>query len=102
MKNCKVVKTWKSKDGRRIRICDMSNQHLVNTMKLLERNASAERFNNFPYPSFQGEMAQYYAEQEFDNLIEKEDYELAGEMYPIYKDMYEELLKRGLDNKPQD
>ena len=80
----------------------MSNQHLVNTMKLLERNASAERFNNLPYLSFQGEMAQYYAEQEFDNLIEKEDYELAGEMYPIYKDMYEELLKRGSDNKPQD
>lgn len=34
--------TWITKDGRVVRIVDMQTQHLLNTIKMLERNAKHE------------------------------------------------------------
>jgi len=31
---------WKTGDGEKIRICDMENRHLINTIRYLERKAS--------------------------------------------------------------
>ena len=63
------TKKWKLKDGTKVRIKDMTDSHLKNSIAMLDRmyenailNASA--------PICSGDMAQYYAEMEFDNLME--------------------------------
>lgn len=61
----KVV--WTTKEGKRIPISKMSDSHLLNTIKFLERKSDA--FDIIP-PMFQGEMAQYYADQEYDDAME--------------------------------
>lgn len=32
-------RTWTTKDKRELRVCDMTTEHLVNTMKMLKKNA---------------------------------------------------------------
>lgn len=85
------TKLWTTKNGSKIRIKDMTDEHLVNTIRMLERKNEADK-QNVPYPSFQGEMAQMYAESEFDALVDREP----GDLWPIYDDMIEEAIKRKL------
>ncbi len=84
------TKKWTCKDGRKIRIKDMDDGHLTNTIKFLKRQ-HAQALDISP-PCFQGEMAQMYAEQEYDNRMSSEVWDL----FPIYMDMVEEAERRGL------
>ncbi len=89
----KQTKHWTTKSGEKIRICDMLDEHLKNTIAFLERNA---RFvaDVAIFPSFQGEMAQYYAEQQYDNMVEDPiEFFCVG---TIYDDLVTEQLRRGL------
>lgn len=98
MKIKKVTKMWKTKNGEKIRICDMSDSHLNNTIAMLERKA--EDLHNITlesYPNFQGEMAQYYAEQEWEQVA-KEGCD-AADIYPIYSDLLDERMRRDLLKK---
>lgn len=38
----KETKMWKCRDGRKIRICDMDDNHLLNAIKMIERLARRE------------------------------------------------------------
>jgi hypothetical protein len=84
------TKKWTKKDGTKIRIKDMDNSHLVNTIKFLDRQQS--EIQSCPYPSFQGEMAQMYAEAEYDALMRTE----TNDNFPIYIDLKNEAIRRGL------
>lgn len=85
----KITKLWKQKNGIKIRICDMTDGHLQNTIALLERKAELEK-SAIPYPMFNGEMAQMYAEQDWDRAQESTpDY-----FYPIYEDLCLERERR--------
>lgn len=87
----KVTKKWTQKDGTKIRICDMKDSHLLNSIKMLNRMVETERATLW-YPCFQGEMAQFYAEQEYENFMS--DDECA---YPeIYWDLINDADRRGL------
>lgn len=91
---------WETKDGKRIKIKDMEDSHLVNTIKFLRRVAEHEiksnqkAFLGFGYP--QGEMAQdaYDQEERYWNEITED--ELIGEHFPCFDNMIEEGKKRKL------
>jgi hypothetical protein len=59
---------WTTRDGRTLRLEDLTAEHRGNLMAWLVRNA--RRFSvqfpfHVPFPNFQGEMAQDMAEHEF-------------------------------------
>lgn len=89
----KVTKVWTCKDGTRLRICDMTDSHLNNAIKFLERKASELRIE-MPYPSFQGEMAQFYAEREYDAFQESSNDEIAQQICPLYDSLVEAQYRR--------
>jgi hypothetical protein len=70
----KQTVVWTTRDKVKIRVCDMSDSHLQNTIDLLERRAKSKLSNliNFyiccPQPN--GEMAQDAFDGEFDRLMD--------------------------------
>jgi hypothetical protein len=88
----KVTKKWTTRDGQRIRICDMTDEHLLNTIRLCQRAHERAKLE-IPYPDFCGDMAQFYAEREFDNFLESGP-EVA---FPLYPDLVDEAYRRRLD-----
>ena len=93
----KIVKKWTMKDGSKIRICDMDNEHLNNTIKMLQRvakrnmNIAHKSFLSIPYPI--GEKAGY----DYDNCL-NQIFEETWEDYvaDIYYDLESESLRRGI------
>ena len=86
-----MIKLWKTKDGKKVHICDMTDSHLSNAIRFLERKVDLNKFCSCPQ-DFQGDMAQYCADQGYLSMLEAEpDY-----FYPIYRDLYKEAIKRGL------
>lgn len=83
---------WVTKAGKKISIANMDDDHLINTVKMLYRRA-VERKLSLPYPNFNGEMAQYHAEQEYEAYVNQ----TPEEMFPILVAMTELAKKRGLD-----
>jgi hypothetical protein len=80
---------WKCRDGRKIRVKDMDDAHLANTIRMLQRQTTAMKMNA-PFPVMQGDMAQHYAESEFYSLMRANP----GDIWPIYDDLVEEAYKR--------
>lgn len=91
----KQTAKWKMKKGEKIRICDMNDRHLQNTIRLLERAAEAKRRSNLQFflscPEPNGEMAMLDFDQCVDRAIEAE----AEDYLPnIYWKMIEEKNRR--------
>lgn len=93
----KITKFWTKKDGSKIRICDMEDSHIINTIKLLVKKSSQIQNEALMYyPCFQGDMAQMCAEQEWDNLNEMHPEDFALQEFPILEYLWEEADKRKL------
>ncbi len=94
------MKTWTTKDGYVLVISDMGDSHLVNTIRMLDRfavvkQAELEEEGWSFLCSLRGEMAQYYAEQDLNELME---HGLSPcEIHPAYPALLEEANKRGLE-----
>lgn len=90
------TKKWTTKDKKKIRVCDMTTEHLQNTIRFLERAAVSNHQSAIDSAAyflgmFNGEIAQIAAEEAMDEAFdaEPEDY-----LPPIYFDMVEELKER--------
>ena len=90
----KQTRLWTMKDGEKIRICDMADSHLENSIAMLDR-ALRRLQRDMPYPEFQGDMAQYYAELDWDRLQES----VPEDQYPIYGNLVEDRERRKWDNR---
>lgn len=95
----KVTKKWKQKDGTKIRICDMTDSHLRNTINMLERftkrleiiqiNTGYQILN-----MLNGEMAIDSVESDLAHL-EEHGLDPWDEM-PLYEDLCKEADRREL------
>ena len=95
----KQTKLWKTKDGRKIRICDMSDSHLINTIKFLNRaaeNVRNEEINAAESMSFslQGEMALDAIDAEIRWLYDSRPD--AANYWRIYKNLMDDVYRRNL------
>jgi hypothetical protein len=88
----RIAKLWTTKDGERIRICDMTDAHLLNAIRMCERAHKVAQLG-MPYPMFQGEMASYYAEAEYYH------FQASGPeaSFPLYDDLCFEAQRRGIE-----
>jgi hypothetical protein len=87
----KVTKHWTQRDGTTIRICDMSDRHLLNTIAMLRRAHQRELAAAWSMLStVTAEMATYYLEQD----IERMEDSLSD--HPLHDDLCAEAERRGL------
>jgi hypothetical protein len=93
-------KIWICKDGHRVRIRDMENSHLINTIRMLRRKATkvcnAELQAAYSISCMlQGEMASWECERAIDRM----ESDPSGEQFlpPIYDDLCDEADRRGLN-----
>jgi hypothetical protein len=68
----KVTKLWTMRDGRKVRVCDMDDGHLLNAMRMLDRTGQRE------------------FEDAWDAM------EGVPDDVPVYDDLETEAMRRGL------
>lgn len=89
---------WRTKEGITLDIKDMTNDHLLNAQKYMQRRVKALSEESVACASmcFQGEFAQYYQEQDLDRLAEEE-----MDAINIVRSFDVEIKARGLTNEPK-
>lgn len=86
-----AIQHWTTKEGSKIKISDMTDQHLINTTKMLERKAKVTHESEIEACAscaFEGEMAQM-AQSHFLSYSSWDDY-----LPEIYQDLIHEANKR--------
>lgn len=96
----KQTKKWTTKSGDKIRICDMTDGHLKNTLAFVQRVAKHYQTNQEIALSnmacmFDGDMASL----DIDNRLMalEEDGVDPGELCPLYPHLLLEALRRSLE-----
>ena len=92
---------WKTKDGKEIRIKDMTDIHLFNTIKFVEKIAESQReellFSGYSsLCEVHGEMAEYAIESSLNEVRLMSIEEFASDEYPVYRYLKNEAKKRKL------
>jgi hypothetical protein len=91
---------WQMQDGKKVRVCDMTDKHLLNTIRYIERNVDRIRWDAVHQgylclSGMQGEEAINSIEDAIASL-ESDEAEI-GEFCPIYDDMVAEAERRKLE-----
>lgn len=98
----KQTARWKQKDGTTIRICDMTDKHLANTIAMLERATEQYdyAFAMAPNP-FHGDIAFGMMESAQDAILEGEAETHPADLYPVYDKLCAERDRR-ISNAPRE
>lgn len=84
---------WTMKNGRKLRIKDMTDSHLINSIRMLERAHGRNVCQMYGLACMiQGEQASL----DIDNAIDRAEEGGPGESYSIYDDLVDEADRRGL------
>jgi len=98
----KQTSTWKTKSGETVRICDMTDDHLKNTMRYIQRAAAESLASEISAAysassSFNPDgMAAYYADQDIDRMESMCVDEWIEIHYPIYDRLEKDAIRRGI------
>jgi hypothetical protein len=95
----KVTKVWTQRNGEKIRICDMGDQHLINTIRMLERVAEKRKEAELCLACVvaslvQGEQASMDIDSAVDALLEDDNVD--DWLHPLYDDLRLDAERRGL------
>lgn len=98
----KQIGIWTCKDGTSIRVCDMTDSHLLNACRLVERGIknSYENQMAMAYSTssmLTGEMAMECAEMAIRQMEEADPLEWGEENFENYRWLLNEIERRGLD-----
>ena len=93
---------WVTKEGQRIRVCDLGDRHLLNCLRLLERTYSKICLHHslaaYRYADDAPDGAAMCAESAAEHLMEAADtMDGIEEEYPIYPKLLLEAERRGLN-----
>ena len=91
-------KVWVQRDGTPIKVKDMGDTHLINTIRMLQRAAGhiydREVISAYLYATEPGgDMAQDMFDQEFDRALEREPWDWLKDT-PLVSAMFKELKRR--------
>ena len=93
---------WTTREGELIRVCDLTDIHLINCIRLLVRNAKRYYVeyvrNMFRGPVLNGDIAGFICEQGFDDFAENWSWE--DFVSDIFYTMELEVERRGVDFDP--
>jgi hypothetical protein len=94
--------TWTTKDGRKIKIRDMTDSHLLNTIAILERVAKSHKVQEMLaayscLSMLQGEYATYAAEQDINRIANEDVSDFLLRTNDSYEHLLEESGRRGLN-----
>ncbi len=97
----KQTVVWTCKDGRKVRLCDMDDRHLLNCIAMLERKAAAHLASEISAAysclcMMGGEMAQFYCEQDIERMETTDPIEFLADTVPIYEHLIAEKERRNL------
>jgi hypothetical protein len=94
-----VATRWLTKDKRSLLISEMADQHLLNTIRFIERGLRSRHEAALSAVSvagtFNGEMASYYAHSAADDELAR-FCALSAVMQPVLKGLRAEAQRRGL------
>ena len=93
---------WETRDGQRIRVRDMDDSHLVNTVRYLRRRfeklAEFEALRMMLGPRPRGDIAQMAFDQEIDHLLDPWTVDqLLEDRVVTWPALLAELERRGLE-----
>lgn len=97
-----AVKHWTTRDGRRVRISEMTDSHLVNTLRFLKRQAVVWQSQYLldgmsALSMLQGEMAIDSVESDMRRVEMMDDEDFLEAFAPAWLPLCEEAEKRGLN-----
>jgi hypothetical protein len=97
----KQTSLWTTREGRKVRLCDMGDQHLLNTIAMLRRQAERVLWDRLKKgwrfaATLRGDMAIDCAERELERIEEMDAEELLYEETPIYERLLLEAERRNI------
>ena len=94
-------KVWRTKDGIEVKIREMTDMHLLNTIRLLRRTRGPEKVMlavSMDSHSFGDDtMAAFYTEQEARRLYEMDEDEFISETCEQFDELLAEAWRRKLE-----
>lgn len=94
---------WVTRDHQIVVVGEMKYSHLCNSLRMVRRNFNLERYRMScpPFPNFNGEMAQLFAENEWEDEMDRRLSARSIKDYPMFVTLCREHTRRMIELRRQ-